>query len=658
MKKPFHRSLSLVLALVMALTLTVPALAAPPTEITVEPQSANLTVGQTLTLTAKLTPEEADTAGLVWYSDAPQVASVTQEGVVTALAVGTAFIGYHIQGQPTPYGGCTVTVAAGSTEQPDAPEDPETPDAPVPPASSAAQLVLSDTSLTVQTGQYQTKALKAPAAAVKDGETDVTAEYYLSYAWNQGEQALTGAETTLVTPVFLEPMDLTCTVTATGKTDPTQVLTASCTYRVEVLPGTMIEGVTEAGDGPKALSAIFDLEGKLSLADQLTKGIEESLETPAIQGLKHVVFFPDTVTGQAVGSLNVKADTKYTFGTTGQKFADLVFTPVMEGTYTIDFMAYGTETYYGQLTIAVYGQTSPDAGVIRCTSSGFTFSGSDFTFEDTSDPVVAMVFGQPAVGSLLRDFARGNGTPAAGERYYIDSSAYGDYHVSTLTYLPSPGYAGLATIPVTYYTRSGTAIPQTILVEAISKTTSDQFLDVTPSTVGTWAANAIDFAYYSGLINGVEPTTFAPNTAMTRAMLVTVLYRAAGSPEVTVSTNFTDLNVGDYYYSAVVWANVNGIVNGVDDTHFAPDSPVTRQQIAAILYRYAKFTGNLVENQGSLDGFVDKALVEPYAVAPMAWAVGEGIISGTTNDGVTTTLSPLDHATRAQVAVMLHRYLV
>ena len=132
----------------------------------------------------------------------------------------------------------------------------------------------------------------------------------------------------------------------------------------------MIEGVTEAGDGPKALSAIFDLEGKLSLADQLTKGMEDSLETPAIQGLKHVVFFPDTVTGKNVGSLNVKADTKYTFGTTGQKFADLVFTPVMEGTFTIDFMAYGTETYYGQLTIAVYGQTSPDAGVIRCTSSG------------------------------------------------------------------------------------------------------------------------------------------------------------------------------------------------------------------------------------------------------------------------------------------------
>ena len=81
---------------------------------------------------------------------------------------------------------------------------------------------------------------------------------------------------------------------------------------------------------------------------------------------------------------------------------------------------------------------------------------------------------------------------------------------------------------------------------------------------------------------------------------------------------------------------------------------MTRQQISAILYRYAKFTGNLAENQGSLEGYTDKALVEPYAVSPMAWAVGEGIISGTTP----TTLSPLDHATRAQVAVMLHRYLV
>lgn len=527
-------------------------------------------------------------------------------------------------------------------------------DSPLDPAND--QLVLSATEQTVQAGQYQTKVIYAPDAAVKNGETDVTADYTLTYAWTQAGQPLPGAETTLVTPAFQEVMDLTCTVTAARKETPANILTATCTYRVEVLPGTMIEGISYAADGPKALTAIFDLEGTLSLVDQLTQGIEDSLETPAIAGLKQIVFYPDTITGHDVGSLNVTANTIYALNetTTGEKLSDVVFTPAMEGTYTIHFMAYGNKAHYGQLTISVSGQTTPGDGAIRCTSTGFTFAGSDFSFDDTSDPIEAVTFHQPAVGTLLRDFTKGTGTPTAGERYYIDSSAYGDYHVSTLTYLPAPGYAGLVNLPVTYHTRSGKTISQSILVEAISKTSSDHFLDVTPSTVGTWAANAVDFAYHSGLINGVDATSFAPNTAMTRAMLVTVLYRAAGSPQATITTNFTDLNPGDYYYNAVVWANARGIVNGVDDMTFAPNLPVSRQQIATILYRYAKATNNLMGTQGSLESFDDRNNVEPYAVEPMAWAVGEGIISGTTP----TTLSPLDHATRAQVAVMLHRYLV
>ncbi|MBR3753213.1 MAG: S-layer homology domain-containing protein [Ruminiclostridium sp.] len=643
MKKLPQRSLSLVLALVMALTLTVPALAAPPTDITVEPQSASLTVGQSLTLTATVSPEDADTDNLVWTSSAPEVASVSPEGVITALTVGTTYIKYHLDGQNTPAGICIIAVS----------------EAPVVLDPANAQLVLSETHQTVQGGQYQTKTLFAPDASVMNGETDVTGDYTLTYGWTQAGEALPGAETTLVTPAFQEVLDLTCTVTAVSKADPTQVLTADCTYRLEVLAGTMIEAVSYAAEGPKVLTALFDLEGKLSLVDQLTQGIEGSLETPAIDGLKRVVFYPETVSGANAGSLNVKANTIYALGeTSGEKLSDVVFTPAMEGTYTIDFMAYGTKAHYGQLTITVSGQTAPGDGAIRCTSSGFTFSGADFAFDSAADPVVAVVFGQPAVGSLLRDFTTGRGTPAAGERFYIDSAADGKYHVSTVTYLPAPGYAGLVNLPVTYYTRSGKAISQTILTEVISKTSSDQFLDVTPSTVGTWAANAIDFAYDCGLIKGIDATSFGPNSPMTRAQLVTVLYRATGSPQVTVTTNFTDLEVGSYYYNAVVWASLNGIVNGVSDTAFAPNTPVTRQQIAAILYRYAKFSGNLTANQGSLEAFEDRSSVEPYAVESMAWAVGEGIISGITDDGVTILLSPQSQATRAQVAVMLHRYLV
>ena len=210
------------------------------------------------------------------------------------------------------------------------------------------------------------------------------------------------------------------------------------------------------------------------------------------------------------------------------------------------------------------------------------------------------------------------------------------------------------TLPVTLTTRSGQVLEETILIDVTSKTVSDYFTDVTETTVGSWAANAVDFAYECGLINGIGGDRFGPDASMTRAMLVTVLYRAAGSPEVTITTNFTDLDVGSYYYEAVVWANVMGIVNGITDTTFSPDGPVTRQQIAAILYRYADAMGALSQAEGNLNAFTDKDSVESYAVVPMTWAVGRGIITGTTD----TTLSPQSHATRAQVAVMLHRYLI
>ena len=332
----------------------------------------------------------------------------------------------------------------------------------------------------------------------------------------------------------------------------------------------------------------------------------------------------------------------------------MTFTPAKAGTYEIEFTAYGEKNYHGQLEIVVTGQETPAGNDISCDSSGFTFTGSDFFHSDDADPVVSMVFGTPTAGKLLRNFIKGSGIPDTGSRYYTDSAVNGDYHVSTLSYLPSAGYSGQAEIPVTLTTRSGQIIRKTILVNVISKITSDHFTDVTPDTVGNWAANAVDFAYGCGLVNGVEATLFGPNTSMTRAMLVTVLYRAAGSPQVTVTTNFTDLDVGSYYYNAVVWANVMGIVNGTSDTTFSPNAPVTRQQIAAILYRYADAMGAITEFQGSLDAYTDKNKVEAYAVTPMTWAVSKGIISGMTD----TTLEPLGNATRAQVVVILHRYLI
>ena len=194
----------------------------------------------------------------------------------------------------------------------------------------------------------------------------------------------------------------------------------------------------------------------------------------------------------------------------------------------------------------------------------------------------------------------------------------------------------------------------TLSFKVNQQTASSQFTDVSGSY--KWAANSVDFMYMNDIIKGnntKNPKLFGPGAKMTRAMLVTVLYRAAGELTVTGITNkFTDNKQGQYYYNAVLWASNMGIVNGATATTFDPNGNVTREQIAAILYRYE---GSPTVT-GSLSGYPDQAQVSSFAVTAMQWAVGTGIITGVTSGG-RTTLSAKGNATRAQVAVMLHRFL-
>ena len=194
----------------------------------------------------------------------------------------------------------------------------------------------------------------------------------------------------------------------------------------------------------------------------------------------------------------------------------------------------------------------------------------------------------------------------------------------------------------------------TLSFKVNQQTASSQFTDVSGSY--KWAANSVDFMYMNDIIKGnntKNPKLFGPGAKMTRAMLVTVLYRAAGEPTVTGITNkFTDNKQGQYYYNAVLWASNMGIVNGATATTFDPNGNVTHEQIAAILYRYE---GSPTVT-GSLSGYPDQAQVSSFAVTAMQWAVSTGIITGVTSGG-RTTLSAKGNATRAQVAVMLHRFL-
>ena len=176
------------------------------------------------------------------------------------------------------------------------------------------------------------------------------------------------------------------------------------------------------------------------------------------------------------------------------------------------------------------------------------------------------------------------------------------------------------------------------------------FADVSGSD---WFYNDVRYVYEKGIMDGTGADRFSPNAPLTRAMIVTILYRMDGSPAMSGASDFKDVDSNKWFAKAVAWAAANGIVNGYGSGLFGPNDPVTREQLAAILYRYAVYGGmtavTLEENLGS---FADTAQLSAYAIQAMNWAVGQGLINGSGSN-----LVPKAQATRAQVAAIIHRYL-
>ena len=167
-----------------------------------------------------------------------------------------------------------------------------------------------------------------------------------------------------------------------------------------------------------------------------------------------------------------------------------------------------------------------------------------------------------------------------------------------------------------------------------------------------WFYNDVKYVYEKGMMAGTAADVFAPNTTTTRAMIVTILYRLEGSPAVTGTSAFVDVPAGQWYTDAVNWAAANQIVKGTSATTFAPNDSITREQMAAILYRYAQYKGYDVTKKADLSGYSDNGQVSAYAKDALAWANAAKLINGVTN----TTLAPQGNATRAQVSAILHRF--
>lgn len=337
----------------------------------------------------------------------------------------------------------------------------------------------------------------------------------------------------------------------------------------------------------------------------------------------------------------------------------------------LDEVTYVTGSYRTKYTVylpytAVGTSGSRYEGYTAITVSGddsITASGASMKALGAADAVLRaypnaayVMFKQPAVseGRLLYNFrsvAAQNYTAVdySKDQFYLSGTSAKNLYLDSVFFLPAADCSTQIRLAFTVYGTSGTQLGSgELTVRVASKTASSVFSDVNARTC-SWAANAVDFMNEYGLVKGTGTSTFGWKGSMTRGDFVLILYRNAGSPSVYgVSNPFTDVKSTDYYYEAVLWAYRNNVVNGTSTTTFGPKGKITREQIASILWRLA---GKPVYS-ASLRSYTDYASVSDYAYDAMSWAVGSGYVKGSG-----AKLSPKNNATRAEVAVMLHRYL-
>ena len=385
--------------------------------------------------------------------------------------------------------------------------------------------------------------------------------------------------------------------------------------------------------------------------------------------LSEVTFGTPRVSNSSVTSGTLYYNNGYVYSTTRVPAANLgyvSYTP-SSSTYTytvsIPFTAYGTYYYGSTATKTVSGTVTikvNDGHVITMVGTDFKSASiwSDITSKHPGVSYVSFSQPQSTVGKLYYGYssiASKGSLVSYTDRF--NNSNYNYSYANTIKsidgiyFVPAAGCLDTVTLTYTAYTSATatTGVSDTITFTITKKTASSIFNDVTASNTGKWSADAIDFLARNSIVEGGSYGTFNPNGNMTRGDFVLMLYRMAGKPSVSgISNPFTDVKSTDYYYNAILWAYRNDIVTGVDAKTFAPKKNITREQIAATLYRMA----GSPSASGYLTGYYDYAKIHSYATNAMRWAISNGVITGSNG-----YLTPTNNATRAQVATMLHRYL-
>lgn len=378
----------------------------------------------------------------------------------------------------------------------------------------------------------------------------------------------------------------------------------------------------------------------------------------------------------SAGGTQVNAAATHTFTANTTVYAVWEDIAPLTTTYTVDMNGGGTSA-------SGAGDYAKDATVtIKAgTRSGYTFKNwtteDGVTFDNANSAETTFTMPDKAVTVTANWTYNGGGGGGISYSYYtIDATAGAGGSITpsgsasvregldkTYTIKANEGYAisnvlvdGVSVGKVESYTfknvQKGHSIEAVFTAEDPNTGADLPFTDVKDND---WFKDDVVYVYENGLMKGTSATTFSPNATTTRGMIVTILYRLEDEPAVSGSCPFDDVKSGSYYEDAITWAAANGIVTGYDNGKFGPNDPITREQLAAILWRYAKYQGEDVSvgEDTNILSYTDAEEISEYAVAAMQWACGAGIIQGTSS----STLSPQGTATRAQAAAMLQRYL-
>ena len=375
------------------------------------------------------------------------------------------------------------------------------------------------------------------------------------------------------------------------------------------------------------------------------------------KGTLYYYYGSNSNSRRALNSSNIKNYTFSVNSSSGVSVEELSYEPGYNtsGTDTITYLVTssgGELLYVGTIQFKLSSDLT-----VNITNDGYFFQLSDFYNAREGDPVVYVTFPQPSAGKVYVSTGDRFIAVSADTRLYTVAAADGQYPLINAFYAPRANETGEVTLKYSLHRRSGVTNSGLITVNVLSKASSSTFGDVGGTM--SWAANSIDFAYRMGLVNGtdtsVKPPLFTPAGNMRRRDFVLMLYRLAGSPAVAGST-YADVVPGSYYYNSAIWAYRNNImrnvtVNGLYD----PDSTLTRQDFAQILFNYTAAMGGDTTYSGSISQYLDASSVSANTLEGVTWAVSKGYITSTVVGRL--YIEPKSEANRAAISTLLHRYL-